>query len=222
MAIVAAFDLEVKQYDAVNAFANANLLTEIGAKCAEGYEEEGKILWVHKALYGLKESPLLWYKHLTATLEELGFWSVPDTNCIFVSEKLILIFYVDDILVLYHSKDKHLVDEFELNLLKRYEVRVIGEAEHFLGVRILRDRENRKLWLLQDSYIDKIAEKFNITPSAYPVRTPLTTEELVPYDDIATPEQIHYYQHTVGTLNYPATITRPDIAKSLSKLSEFL
>ena len=44
MAIVAAFDLEVKQYDTVNAFANANLLTEIGAKCTKGYKEENKIL----------------------------------------------------------------------------------------------------------------------------------------------------------------------------------
>ena len=78
-------------------------------------------------------------------LEELGFWSVPNINYIFVLEKLILIFYIDNILVLYYSKDKHLVDKFELNLLKHYKVQVIGEAKHFLRVQILRDRENRKL-----------------------------------------------------------------------------
>jgi hypothetical protein len=44
MAIVAAFNLEVKQYDAINAFANADLLTEIGVKCTKEYKEEGKIL----------------------------------------------------------------------------------------------------------------------------------------------------------------------------------
>jgi hypothetical protein len=37
------------------------------------------------------------------------------------------------------------------------------EAKHFLGIRIVRDRAQRKLWLVQDSYIDKMAEKFNIT-----------------------------------------------------------
>ena len=142
---MAAFDLEVRQYDAINAFANANLLTEIGVKYAKGYKEEGKILWVHKALYGLKESPLLWYKHLTATLEELGFWSVPNTNYIFVLEKLIFIFYIDNILVLYYSKNKYLVNNFELNLLKQYKVYIIGKAKYFLGVQILRDCENQKL-----------------------------------------------------------------------------
>ena len=44
MAIVAAFDLEVKQYDAVNAFANADLLQQIGVDCPKGYKSDGKIL----------------------------------------------------------------------------------------------------------------------------------------------------------------------------------
>src|SRR5208282_3429447 len=49
MAIVAAFDLETRQYDAVNAFANATLPTPIPCYCAEGYERSGFVLWVQKA-----------------------------------------------------------------------------------------------------------------------------------------------------------------------------
>jgi hypothetical protein len=37
-AIAAAFDLETRQYDAVNAFQNANLPQPIPCECAEGYE----------------------------------------------------------------------------------------------------------------------------------------------------------------------------------------
>jgi hypothetical protein len=44
MAITAAFDLEIRQYDAINAFANAQLRTPIPCFCAEGYEIDNKLL----------------------------------------------------------------------------------------------------------------------------------------------------------------------------------
>src|SRR5436305_9263572 len=52
--------------------------------------------------------------------------------------------------------------------MNKYEIRKLGEVEHFLGVRIVRDWSQRKLWLVQDSYIDKIAKKYNITLSTKP------------------------------------------------------
>ena len=59
MALVAAFDLETRQYDAVNAFANAQLPEPVYYECLEGYGQPGKIWRVIKALYGLRTSPLL-------------------------------------------------------------------------------------------------------------------------------------------------------------------
>jgi hypothetical protein len=47
-------------------------------------------------------------------------------------------------------------------------------------------------------------------------------EELVPYVGQATPQEIYAYQQRVGSLNFAAVITRPDIAYTTSKLSEFL
>ena len=140
---------------------------------------------------------------------------------------MILIFYVDDIVLFYHSKDKHLVDEFELQFLKVYEVRIIGDTEYFLGIRIVRDYSLRKIWLLQDSYIDKLAEKFDLTASdskktLYPIRTLLLSEELFPYEEQATDKQIYSFQQKIGSANFAAITTRPDISKATSKLSEFL
>jgi hypothetical protein len=86
MAIVAAFGLKTRQYDAVNAFANALLTNPLACLCAEGYERSGFLLWVLRALYGLKTSPILWYKDFTNTLEDLGLNPVPETNCLFVND----------------------------------------------------------------------------------------------------------------------------------------
>jgi hypothetical protein len=221
MAIATAFGLEIRQYDAVNAFVNARLATPIPCECAEGYEKEGMILWVLRALYRLKTSPLLWYKELTGTLESLGLHGIPGVNCLFVNDWLILLFHVDDILTFYSARDQSKMDEFESKLLLKYELRILGEAEHFLGIRIVRDRSVRKTWLLQEGYISKLAEKFNITVTKAP-KTPLPTTQLQPYDGTTTTQQIFAYQQRVGSLNYAAIITRPDIAKSVSKLAEFL
>jgi hypothetical protein len=61
---------------------------------------------------------------------------------------MILIFYVNDIVVVYRLKDQHKMDEFKVKLRAKYEVRVLGECSHFLGIRIVRDRGQHKLWLL--------------------------------------------------------------------------
>lgn len=48
-----------------------------------------------------------------------------------------------------------------------------GDARYFLGMRIIRDREQRKIWLLQDTYIAKLGEKYNITVGSKPPKTPI-------------------------------------------------
>jgi hypothetical protein len=223
MAVIAAKGLETRQYDAVNAFANSPLPTPILCYCAEGYGRFGYLLRVLKAIYGLKTSPLLWYKHITRTLEDLGLHSIPDSNCLFVNDWLILIFYVDDIITAYAPRDQPLMDKFEVDLLNKYEMRRMGEAEHFLGVRIVRDRPQRKLWLIQDSYFENLAGKYNITVNLNKVpKTPLPSTELVPFEGNATAQQIYGYQQRVGSINFSAVITRPDVSKSVSILSEFL
>ena len=75
--------------------------------------------------------------------------------------------------------------------------------------------------MIQDSYINKLAEKFNITVNKT-LRTPLLSTDLVLYKGTATSQQIYRYQQQVGSINFTAIITCPDISKAISKLSEFL
>jgi hypothetical protein len=223
MALAAAFDLEIRHYDAVNAFTNSELDEEIYCEYPEGFERLGRCLLLLRALYGLKRSPRLWYNDFTTTLERLGLQPVPGVNCLFTNDRLIVFFFVDDIVVLCLPTYLDRLTRFEAQLLDRYEMRSLGDLKWFLGIRIERNRPARKLWLCQDSYIDKIATKFHCHKNKSP-RTPLLTEELhpSPADQKATAQQILAYQQRVGSLNFAAVVTRPDIAKAASKLSEFL
>ncbi|KAJ8131105.1 hypothetical protein O1611_g2520 [Lasiodiplodia mahajangana] len=103
MAIAAKFDLELKQYDAANAFVNATLDKEIYMKMPPGYRKSGTLLRLQKALYGLRESPLLWQKELTSTLSRLGYLAVPHEPCCYSKDGILVFIYVDDIVLAYQS-----------------------------------------------------------------------------------------------------------------------
>ena len=88
-----------------------------------------------------------------------------------------LFFFVDDIIIIYDRRHVSKVDEFQAKLFKRYEIRYLGKAQWFLGIKITRDRDLRRLILCQDSYINKVLAKFNIKLSARGPVSPLDNAE---------------------------------------------
>lgn len=221
MAITAYFDLDTEQLDAVNAFTNSRIDEEVYVRCADGYKEQGKCWKLNRALYGLRRSPLLWFRDFSETLIGLGLVQVPEAQCLFVSSKIIVFFYVDDICILSHPNHKAEAIEFRTKLMEAYEFCKIGELQWFLGIRIIQDRTHKTLWLCQDSYIDKITTTYRVS-STRTIKTPMVNDSLLPFDGQADKQQIHLYQQKVGSVNYAAVVTRPDVSRTTQKLSEFL
>jgi hypothetical protein len=140
MALAAAFGLKAYQYDVLNAFLNAPLDKPVYVQTLEPYVKQlGELLELKKVLYGLKDARLLWYKHLKETLIQSGPRSVKDVPYLFINERLIVFFYVDNIVVLVHSD--HLDDhcQFEKWLEAVYNLSKLGELKWFLGIQVLRD-----------------------------------------------------------------------------------
>lgn len=64
-----------------------------------GFGEPGKVLKLKRSLYGLKQSPRNFFQHLKEKLEGIGFESATDVDpCLFISNKVICLIYVDDTL----------------------------------------------------------------------------------------------------------------------------
>jgi hypothetical protein len=219
MAIAAAYNLEAKQLDAVNAFVNSHMDEEVYCECPPGYEHLGACLQVLRALYGLRRSPRLWHDEFVKTLKEFGLQPITGQLCLFTNGSIILFFYVDDIVLL--GRDLEAIQDLKKALMSRYEMRDLGDLQWFLGIRIIRDRSERKLWLSQDAYIDKLIAKFNLE-SHRPTHTPLPSEPLTPNDGQASPQQIYAFQQRVGSITYAAVVTRVDVALAVSMLSRFL
>lgn len=79
---------------------------------------------VEKALYGLKDSPLQWYKTLISMYKENGFESSPNDNCLITDLDDPLVngtIHVDDILYTINPQGKY--DEI-LNTLKKRKIKV--------------------------------------------------------------------------------------------------
>lgn len=219
IALAAVFDLEIVQYDAVNAFVNSELDEEVYTYFPDGFKEKEQVLKLKRALYGLRRSPRLWQQELTRTLLDLGFEQVPDEECLFVRNGVILLFFVDDILIFYDkAKNQRLFEEIERGLMAKYELRKMEKFEWFLNIRVVRDRAQRKIWLCQDAYITKIAERFGLN-TTNSVRTPISTDIEASAGE-ATNAEIHAFQELVGSALYAAIMTRPDVAKAVNELAK--
>ena len=73
---------------------------------------------------------------------------------------IILLLYVDDMLVA--GSNIHDINVLKRKLDKSFAKKDLGVAKQILGMRIIRDRKNRKLTLSQGEYIEKVLEGFRM------------------------------------------------------------
>ena len=162
MIIAVAFDMKIHQFDAINAFVNNKFDEEILCKCSEKFRQSNKCWKLFRTLYDLKQISMLWYKKFISILKNLNLMSVFEINCLYANDWLILFFYVDDIIVLSIKQNVDKFQIFEKTLLMKFQMRIFEKLNWFLNIKIIRNRKSRKIWLCQNSYIEKITIKFNV------------------------------------------------------------
>jgi hypothetical protein len=76
LSVVVSFDFEVEQMDVKTTFLHGDLEEEIYMKQPEGFVVKGKkelVCRMKKSLYGLKQSPRMWYQKFDTYMLGLGF-----------------------------------------------------------------------------------------------------------------------------------------------------
>ena len=99
-------------------------------------------------------------------LQELQLRMVPEVECLFMSKWLVIFFFVDDIVALFKPQHQPKFTEFMTHLTSKYELCDLGELKWFLGIRVVRDHTKKKLWLSQDSYVEKCCGPYRTTRSS--------------------------------------------------------
>lgn len=238
LAVINKEKLFARQLDVKTAFLNGTLDEEIYMELPEGltndsYTLKHKVCKLKRALYGLRISSKRWYQKLSDVLNGAGLINDSNEPCLFYSKdnslKLILLFYVDDILAASDSQAK--LNEIVKLLKSKFAINDLGEPKEFLGVKITRDYVKQTLKLSQPNYITKMLKRFGFD-NIHPVNTPMVTTQVAnkerklreqEYDEQAlksteTKENVPY-REAVGSLLYLANATRPDICYAVNVLS---
>ena len=95
---------------------------------------------------------------------------------------IIVFFYVDDIVFCYRKRDEGETHWIIRLMQKRYQPNILGKLKWFLGIHVLRDYQQKKLWLSQEAFIEKIANQYSIDTEGRMPDTPMTEVELLPAD----------------------------------------
>ena len=132
--------------------------------------------------------------------------------------------YVDDITIV--SRSEPAIQRVIQDLEKRFKLRNLGPTRFLLGIEVIRDRANRTLQLWQRQYIVDILEHFGMADSN-PVSTPMDpgltlTAAMCPQtaEERAAMASMPYLS-AVGSLQYLALCTRPDISYTVGVLARY-
>ena len=141
IALAAKYGLKLHQMDISTAFLNGDLYMNQ----LEGYVVEGKeklVCKLKKSLYGLKQSPRCWNEALDKHLKKMGFDQANSDPCIYTAsggEVYLIAVYVDDIILAGRS-DKRMKDVKDASA-EKFMVKDLGELHHFLGAKVIQNRE---------------------------------------------------------------------------------
>ena len=228
LAIANLLDLEVHQLDVRTAFLNGKLAAEIYMRQPEGYIDKRRpdhVCLLKKSLYGLKQAARCWNETMDEHLKKLGYRRCDADCCIYVKElansKIIFILlYVDDLLVA--SNDKVILDLEKKALKKAFEMEDQEEIHFCLGMSIKRDRNNKRLFINQETYLQNNLKRFemeNCKPIATPWEFGKHFDKRKEREAAADKEK---FQSAIGCLIYAAQATRPDLSAAVNALSQFM
>lgn len=148
----------------------------------DGYITQGQeqmVCRLHKSLYGLKQASRTWNGIVTTCMVDYGFRQCVADPCVFILDDgtayTIAAFWVDDGLLA--SSDPHILENVIQHIQRNFAI-TSRELEHFVGLRITRDRTFRRLFVSQPSYLEQLLKKFNMS-DCFPKTVPADPDTIL-------------------------------------------
>jgi hypothetical protein len=232
LSIIVVFDLEVEQMDVKTAFLHGDLEEEIYMNQPEGFVVKGNkelVFKLKKSLYGLKQSPRMWYQKFDTYILGLGFVRSRVDHCVYSKQVgnhfIYVVLYVDDMLLVGNNMD--VIKEEKSQLSSEFDMKDLGVANFILGMEIKRDRANRKLWLNQRKYVETILQRFNMHGSKQvkvpiPIGVNLSADQFPKTREEEEDMSHVLYASAVGSLMYAMVCTKLYIAHAVGVLSRYM
>lgn len=204
----------------LNGFLDENVFIEI-PECFSSLENyDNKVLKLKKAIYGLKQSARAWYSRAEDCLLQLGYRKSKYEPCLFIKcdndVKMFVALYVDDFFVFYNCKNSYL--QLKTELTNKFNIKDLGPIKQCLGMRV--NVKKDCITVDQEQFVRHILDKFNMS-DCHSSETPMEVNLKLDKDLNNICDVKYPYQQLIGSLMYLSVLTRPDIAYSVSYLSQY-
>ena len=247
LAICATKGIQCHSMDAITAFLNSLVDREIFVEQFKGYEDpefpfSDWVLLLNRALYGLKQSPLLWFKAVGVSMKKMGFVSLDNCPCLFIKHKdgvtdlsgaalesvdwdsvIIVLVYVDDFLIC--TRNDELMCAVKAELATHYKMTDNGPVTQHLGLIIKLHGPDAagvsKCTISNPNYIKALLEKYDMAachPCATPVAPGTYPRDSADEERFSDPR---LYQEVVGALMWLSITYRYDISVAVGFASRF-
>ena len=225
LALTCHYNLELQHIDVKGAYLNGVLENNVYMKQPKGFVESGQehmVCKLKKGLYGLKQSGRVWHQTLKCEMEKLGFMSSDANTTVFFhfsKDKIEIVrWYVDNGLVA--TSCIRLMEHIVKDIGGSFNIQDLGKPDRLLRIKIMHDHDLGTIQILQPSFINTILRHFDIT-SGRAVSSPMDpSADLCSSTNTDSTIDIPYAS-LIGSINYCAISTQPDIAFATNKCAQF-
>jgi hypothetical protein len=223
LVIVVYYSWEVHHMDVKSTFLNGNLKEVVYVQQPPGFFDDnnyGKVLCLHKALYGLRQAPRAWNAKLDGTLLSLGFKHCISKHGMYThgntKHRLIVGVYVDNLIIT--GSNMQVFSSFKKEMYKSFKMSDLSALSYYLGVEVQQSRNG--IAICQGAYAKKILDTAGLE-ERNPSRT-LMGPRLQHSKTGDTPAvDSTNYRRVIGSLCYLVD-TRPDLVYLVGYVSRFM
>ena len=237
--IAALNDLQIFAADIGNAYLNAPCREKIWTVAGPEFgTDQGTVMLIKRALYGLRSSGASWRAMLAQTLTDLNYsstkadpdvWIRPQTKPNGDKYYEMLLVYVDDILHLSHDTKPTMDALGALYLLKP---EACGQPTRYLGANVGKYQlpDGREVWSMSSyDYVRNAVKNLEVTLNEEGMKLKGRAERPLPSNyrpeiDISpllSDELANRYQNLIGILRWACELGRLDILLEVSWLSSY-
>ncbi|KAL8157716.1 hypothetical protein AgCh_002428 [Apium graveolens] len=205
-------------------FLHGGLEEEIYMDQPKGFVASGnerKVCRLVKSIYGLKQAPIDCHKKYDETVLDFEFLVNESNKCVSYkvsgNDCVIMCLYVDDILLF--GTNIEIIKETKSLLKRHFEIKDMGKASIILGIKLTQSTDG--ITLSQSHYIERSILKKYGYPNCRIASTPYDSKVALVKNSAGVPVSQLRYSLIIGSLQYLANVTRPDISYSVSKLASY-
>lgn len=225
IAMTAGNEWTVWQFDIVTAFLNGKMTEDVYIRQVKDFEHPThphRVWKLNQSLYGTKQAARCWQLDFNSSVEKFNLKPCPSDSAVYTLKDergtLIVHLHVDDSLVFCSSKTMML--DFQSFLDSQYQVKWNTNPTLYLGIKL--NITPTSTIISQPHYIENKLEEFGMSNCSM-AKSPLPSKTiLVPgsEEEIRAAADLPYHS-LVGSLQWLAHTTRPDISYAVSQLSSF-